>query len=383
MGLIVTADCNLCCEYCYQGVKRPLRMSWNTARAAIDLLLRSRHPVVELRFSGGEPLLEFPTVRRAVEYAKSMCPPGKRVNFGLSTNGLLVTEEVASFLAGNRFDVQLSFDGVAGAQDVREKGTFAVLDRLLDSLRQKHPTFYRRHLTICITLVPQALRYLARSVDYFLGKRVGRISLTPTISGCEGRNGDFEDPLEVEFARIYESSHSHLQRSGGVPVLLFRKRQEPSPAASPGMASCNLIRGTDPAVDVDGRVIGCEVLAPSHPRFPSTLLRSLSEAALSGRLGDSDLEACYEELPDRARRTGIFDHGEKRYSSYGRCGDCEYRDRCGVCPVASAYIPGNVDPNRVPDFQCVFNRIALKYRDRFPAQPRPPQVGRLRSKTVP
>lgn len=55
-----------------------------------------------------------------------------------------------------------------------------------------------------------------------------------------------------------------------------------------------------------------------------------------------------------------------RYSSYGRCRDCEFVDECLVCPVASANIPGNTDPRRVPDSGCAFNRIVAACRRRFP-----------------
>ena len=42
-------------------------MDWAVLRSALDVLLRSGHPAPVLSFYGGEPLLEFPTIRRAVE----------------------------------------------------------------------------------------------------------------------------------------------------------------------------------------------------------------------------------------------------------------------------------------------------------------------------
>ena len=104
--VILTATCNLRCAYCYQDRKQPRRMGWETLRRAVDLLLGSRRRDLELWFGGGEPLLEFPLLRRAVGYAEAACPPAKRLRFGLSTNGLLLDDDRADFLAAHRFSMQ-------------------------------------------------------------------------------------------------------------------------------------------------------------------------------------------------------------------------------------------------------------------------------------
>ena len=68
--------------------------------------------------------------------------------------------------------MQLSFDGVPAAQDLRGPGTFAVLDRLLDRLREDHPDFFSEKLSVALTLVPSTIPFLADSIEYFLRKGV-------------------------------------------------------------------------------------------------------------------------------------------------------------------------------------------------------------------
>ena len=74
--VVLTAQCNLRCAYCYQNARRPGSMSWPVLCSAVDLLLSSSEHRVELAFLGGEPLLEFDLFRRAADYAKSFPTPG-------------------------------------------------------------------------------------------------------------------------------------------------------------------------------------------------------------------------------------------------------------------------------------------------------------------
>src|SRR5512144_1709717 len=85
LEVVLTADCNLRCAYCYQNAKRPRSMSWDTLRGALDLLLRSHCPEVEVLFVGGEPLLQFPLIRQAVAYVRTTRPRGKTVRYTLIT----------------------------------------------------------------------------------------------------------------------------------------------------------------------------------------------------------------------------------------------------------------------------------------------------------
>src|SRR5688572_4383421 len=122
VDVVLTANCNLRCGYCYQNDKKPRSMDWNTLRASADLLLGSRQPEVHMLFIGGEPLLEFPLIRRAVEYIEAARPRHLTVRYDIITNGTLLREEQTAFLVDHDFAVQLSFDGVPPAQDLRGRG---------------------------------------------------------------------------------------------------------------------------------------------------------------------------------------------------------------------------------------------------------------------
>jgi sulfatase maturation enzyme AslB (radical SAM superfamily) len=76
-----------------------------------------------INFYGGEPLLSFELIKKAVALLKKKnTDSGKRGSFSITTNGTLLTKEIIQFLNENKFSVELSFDGLA--QDVnRKKGS--------------------------------------------------------------------------------------------------------------------------------------------------------------------------------------------------------------------------------------------------------------------
>ena len=96
LDLVLTAECNLRCAYCYQSRSLRGSMSEDTLRAAVDLVRRSRGPAVTLAFYGGEPLLERALLRRAVEYASGSRPGRSPVRFHLTTNGTLLDADAAA-----------------------------------------------------------------------------------------------------------------------------------------------------------------------------------------------------------------------------------------------------------------------------------------------
>ncbi len=118
MCLHVSHDCNLRCKYCFaeQGVYggKAEVMSEEVAKAAIDFLIAhsgTRHNL-ELDFFGGEPLMNFDVVKKTVEYARSLEEKhNKRFRFTMTTNGMLLNDEISEYLNREMHNVVLSLDG--------------------------------------------------------------------------------------------------------------------------------------------------------------------------------------------------------------------------------------------------------------------------------
>ena len=116
--LHVAHTCNLNCSYCFasQGRFRGERalMSFEVGRRALDFLIENSgsRRNLEVDFFGGEPLMNWDVVRQLVGYARSVeGEHGKNFRFTLTTNGMLIDDDVIDFTNREMANVVLSLDG--------------------------------------------------------------------------------------------------------------------------------------------------------------------------------------------------------------------------------------------------------------------------------
>lgn len=116
--LHVAHTCNLNCSYCFasQGKYHGDRaiMSYEVGKQALDFLVThsGTRRNLEVDFFGGEPLMNFDVVKRLVAYARSIEKAhNKNFRFTLTTNGVLIDEDVIDFANQEMSNVVLSLDG--------------------------------------------------------------------------------------------------------------------------------------------------------------------------------------------------------------------------------------------------------------------------------
>lgn len=116
--LHVAHTCNLNCEYCFasQGKYHGDRavMTYEVGKRALDFLVENsgQRKNLEVDFFGGEPLLNWETVKRLVRYARSIEKSvDKNFRFTLTTNGMLIDDDVIDFCNREMRNVVLSLDG--------------------------------------------------------------------------------------------------------------------------------------------------------------------------------------------------------------------------------------------------------------------------------
>ena len=122
--LHVAHTCNLNCAYCFasQGKYHGDRalMSFEVGRRALDYLVAHSggRRNLEVDFFGGEPLMNFQVVKDLVAYARSIeKDAGKNFRFTLTTNGLLIDDDVIEFANRECSNVVLSLDGRKSVHD--------------------------------------------------------------------------------------------------------------------------------------------------------------------------------------------------------------------------------------------------------------------------
>jgi len=116
--LHIAHTCNLNCQYCfasqgkYHGERGP--MSFEVGKQALDFLIENSgtRRNLEVDFFGGEPLMNFQVVKDLVAYARSVeKDKGKNFRFTLTTNGVLVDDDVIEWANRECSNVVLSLDG--------------------------------------------------------------------------------------------------------------------------------------------------------------------------------------------------------------------------------------------------------------------------------
>ena len=122
--LHIAHDCNLRCKYCFAstgdfGIDRSL-MSKETGEKAIDFAISGskQRKNIDIDFFGGEPLVNPKVVKHLVKYARMReKESGKNIKLTLTTNGVLLDDEMIEFLNENNVLLVLSLDGRPDVHD--------------------------------------------------------------------------------------------------------------------------------------------------------------------------------------------------------------------------------------------------------------------------
>jgi len=185
----MSENCNLNCTYCFVRKSNPLNearhMDRRTALAAVDFLAGASgdHDCCQIRFFGGEPLLNFDTIRETLSYARGVFGRlGKTVVFSLATNGTIMRDEVKRFLKDEDVKVSISIDGDGVAHDINRKlpnseGSFRLIEPHLGDFLEIDPN------ALIVTTMTSSNTGIYRTFEFLhaRGYRNFRTELVSTI----------------------------------------------------------------------------------------------------------------------------------------------------------------------------------------------------------
>ncbi|GFN23010.1 thioether cross-link-forming SCIFF peptide maturase [Thermanaeromonas sp. C210] len=331
--LHVSHDCNMRCRYCFAGGgpfggRRGL-MSRAVGRAALDLLFRlaGRRPRVEVDFFGGEPLLNFDTVRELVAYGRARAEAaGKEIRFTLTTNGLGLTPEIEEFLNRERISVILSLDGRPNTHDRYRRlpdgeGSYAQVVPRLKALTaaRGHEDYWIRG-----TYTRDNLDF-SRDVEHLLSLGFRFISLEPVVA-----------PPQAPYSLRMEDIPTVRREYSRLADLYCSARREGRPFE---FFHFNLDLGGGPCLTK--RLYGCGAgvsymaVTPDGELYPCHQLVGRSEF----RLGHVQRGIERPDLQEEFRQAYVY--------RKPRCARCWARFYCsGGCHAAALASTGNL---REPD----------------------------------
>ena len=210
---IVTKDCQLACKYCYLvGKNEKERMSWDTAKAAIDYILghESDFPQASVvwDFIGGEPFLEIDLIDQICDYIKSEM---FRLNhhwfnsyrFSFSTNGINYdSEKVQRYIQKNRehLSIGITIDGTKQKHDLNriwkgegtEKGSYEDVVRNIPLWQTQFPGAGTK-----VTISSADIPYIKDSVLHLYSLGIHEVNINVVFEDVwkDGDDSLFEEQL--------------------------------------------------------------------------------------------------------------------------------------------------------------------------------------------
>ena len=247
--LHIAHDCNLACKYCFAGEgeyhgDRAL-MSYEVGRQALDFLVANSGNRVNLEvdFFGGEPLMNWQVVKDLVAYGRSLEKThNKKFRFTLTTNGILLDQEVLDFANKEMSNLVLSIDGRKEVHDKMRparngKGSYdLVLSKFKEAAESRNQTNYYVRGTFTRNNLDFSKDVLALADEGFQ-----QISVEPVVAEPERdyaiRNEDIPKLLE-EYDLLAKEILRYQKEGKAFHFFHFMIDLEGGPCAAKRLSGC-------------------------------------------------------------------------------------------------------------------------------------------------
>lgn len=347
IGFTTGTACNFDCTYCMSN--RMASISDAAARYAVDFqaeraiavlrghcesLLANGQTETSVGFSGGEPLLYWPKIRRVIAFCHQEYANRMKIRIHINTNASLVTTEMANFMKRHDVLPSVSLDGYSAALNdvvrIHKTGrgsTFAPILRGIARLRKAGLVVGG----VYITLTERNFAIDANRLVAFLRKhKFTSVTIEPDLLGVRL-------PIEDVVRKLMEVETACV--ATGLRLVGFWKRPYENLTTRRGiphdLAFCEALRGGIVAVDNSGRLRVC---------------------AYSDReLGDES------ELADVRRRPAYYDLlRDSLVGNISACQGCEIEGPCrGGCYLTREYVVKTGDDSAFKT-RCELYRLATR-----------------------
>ena len=348
--LVVTLRCNETCVYCHASRadmdQVQTDMSKETAEKAIDLILRSTAPRITIEFQGGEPLVNFPVVKHAIEYANERNRAyGKELEFTMVSNLALMTDDKLAFLIENKVQLCTSIDGpekLHNKQRVLAGGNaYQEAARWIARINERYvelgldPVLY--HVEALLTTTRAALGMPREIVDTYVNLGCHSIFLRPVDPF--GFAGKTFDKIEYERRRFLD-----FYREAVDYCLELNKKGTQVLERFASIFLTKILTGTDPNF-LDIRSPGGAGIGQLTYNYDGNIFTS-DEGRMLDAQGDDTFrighvgESSYRELVTHETVRALL--VASNLDSQPDCVNCTYTPYCGCKPEDSYVKQGSI-----------------------------------------
>ena len=230
----VTKRCDSNCFYCGAtasfGKAINNDMTLETAKKTVDFIFNIQSRDLMVEFQGGEPLLNFKTVKFIINYVKKKNKPFKKnIHFSIVTNLIGMDEKKLDFLIKNKVTVCSSLDGPKILHDLNRKIPKGSAHKIVSKWLKKITLLSKKNNTIeapnaICTISRSSLKYPEQIVDEFLKCGLKRVQLGPLDPlGKAALNWDSVGYSAKEFLDFYKKAFDYIISLNKKGIKVYEK----------------------------------------------------------------------------------------------------------------------------------------------------------------
>lgn len=364
--IVVTLRCDFACVYCHASKgnmwAKEMDMSVDTARLVVDRIFESPHPSPTIEFQGGEPLLNFDTVKFIVEYAKEKNKTAKKnLLISIVTNLSSMNDEILDYLCRHKISLCTSIDGPENVHNQNRKALCHKngYQHTVEWFKQVKKKYFRRVIyrpNALTTITKCSLPYYKEIVDEYVNLGVEGIHLRPLNPfGLARKTWEQIGYTAEEFISFYINAMDYIleiNRKGkffyerGARVFLTKIMSDVDPNYFETRSPCGAGIG-QLAYNYNGDVYTCD------------------EGRMVSRMGDEAFKI--GNVKDNVHKDFIKNEVVKSVCIASLleilpgCADCVYKPYCGVCPIYNYVEDGNIFGQMPNNDRCKINMAVLNY----------------------
>ncbi len=247
--LHIAHDCNLACRYCfaeegeYHG--RKALMSFEVGKKALDFLVAASGSRINLEvdFFGGEPLLNWQVVKDLVAYGRSLEEPHhKKFRFTLTTNGVLLNDEILDFVNREMANIVLSIDGRKEIHDLMRphRGGQGSYDEVVPEYKKVAESRKQMNYYVRGTFTRHNLDF-AEDVMHLADEGFEQISVEPVVAADTEEYALREEDVPTILAEYDKLAREYIRRKKegkGFNFFHFMIDLEGGPCVAKRLSGC-------------------------------------------------------------------------------------------------------------------------------------------------
>lgn len=366
--VVATLRCDHECIYCQAKSggtdSHELDMDIDTAKSVVDRIFECPSPVVTIEFQGGEPLINFKTVKSIVQYARKKNEASKKkLRITLVSNLSYATKENLSFLVKNDVGICTSLDGpeyvhnknriLSSRKSNSYKNTVKWLKRLKAELKKQN---FRQRPNALLTVSKFSLSYPKEIVDTYIKAGLDGIFLRPANKFTF--IGKVPAPLQYswsDFVKFYKKALRYILQinlkgknfyENTALLFLTKILTEGDPNHMDLRSPCGAGIGQI-AYNYNGDVYTCD------------------EGRMLGRIGDDSFKIGNVKVNDYSQ---MISHPTVKamciascLDNIPGCSDCVYKPYCGVCPLVNYAQSGDIFTQQPSSERCKIQMAILDH----------------------